>query len=135
MLELGKTITMFDFFKFLIIFFLFNLHLFINLLFSDNNYILKDLQPDTEYEVRVATRNKAGISEFTYSSIFKTVNHSSSIYFATSSYLIANLLGIVMFSHISRWWIIMCKIRNVVNHTYTTFQFQFQCYHYVVQWQ
>ncbi|KAK5643197.1 hypothetical protein RI129_007042 [Pyrocoelia pectoralis] len=39
---------------------------------EDNSYTLQELDKNTMYEIRVATRNLAGISEYTNSSIFKT---------------------------------------------------------------
>lgn len=40
---------------------------------EDNNYPIRHLQHDTEYEVRASTRNLAGISEFTNISYFRTL--------------------------------------------------------------
>lgn len=39
---------------------------------EDNIYTLEELDKDTSYEIRVATRNLAGISDYTNSSIYKT---------------------------------------------------------------
>ncbi|XP_031333967.1 neural cell adhesion molecule 1-like [Photinus pyralis] len=57
---------------------------------EDNSYTLEELDKDTMYEMRVATRNLAGISEYTNSSIFKT---SSATLAATSQFTLLVFLS------------------------------------------
>ncbi|KAL3266322.1 hypothetical protein HHI36_010500 [Cryptolaemus montrouzieri] len=52
---------------------------------EDNSYVLQHLQHNTEYEIKAAAKNVAGMSEYSDVSIFKTLTAESDTGFKTSS--------------------------------------------------
>ncbi|XP_076253706.1 neural cell adhesion molecule 1-like isoform X1 [Rhynchophorus ferrugineus] len=65
---------------------------------EDKTYMLTGLHSRTEYEVRAATVNQAGISEFTNTSIFETLNFAPQISSSYLVHLICVLFNIYVYS-------------------------------------
>lgn len=57
----------------------------------DDLYTINDLTRNTRYEVRVATRNLAGISDYANSSIYRTMSSADSSVQKLSFIILAHL--------------------------------------------